>query len=253
MNKSCPSCKSFNARRSAVRTSEITLRHVFMSPYRCRDCRARFWVLSKNSYYVAGVLGMFVVLLTLAWNAGELLDLPKTEAGGKLAEKGAAQLPDLLKLAESADPSAEYELSRMYAIGEGVAPSLSEEHKWLERAARHGHVDAQYEYGVALRDGHGTVQDYQAARTWLQVAAERSNASAQFALGQLYRTGLGTPIDNVKAYIWLNVAAAQGVPGATGARDSVVSRLSQTELQDAQVESRRLSEQYNAKRAKPAE
>ena len=230
-----------------MRKSEVTLRHLFMSPYRCRDCRTRFWVLSRKSYYLAAIFGGVIPLMILAWNANTLLDMPSTESGTPV--ESTARIEELLKLAEKEDAGAEYELARMYANGHGVPESSQEEQKWLERAARHGNVPAQYEYGVALRDGRGTVQDYQTARKWMQLAAEGSNASAQFALGQMYRAGLGIPIDNVKAYIWLNVAAAQGVPGAVAARDAVLPRLSAAELQEAQVESRRLSEQHIRKTA----
>ena len=90
----------------------------------------------------------------------------------------------------------------------------------------------------------GTVQDYEGARKWMQLASEAGNGQAQLALGLMYRTGLGIPVDNVKAYVWLNVAAAQGVPGATGARDVVLPRLSPAELQEAQAEARRLGAIY---------
>jgi hypothetical protein len=243
MIRKCPSCKSYNARRSKVRTSEVALRHVFLSPYRCRDCRGRFWVLSRNSYFIAGTLGVVAMIGIFAWHARSLIvELPRSEPAA--AAPNAPRLADLLKLADTNDAIAEYELARMYANGYGVAKSLPDEQKWLERAARHGNAQAQYEYGVALRDGHGTVQDYEQARKWMQLAAEGSNGPAQLALGVMYRTGLGIPVDNVKAYVWLNVAAAQGVPGATAARDTVLPRLSPTELQEAQAESRRLSAIY---------
>ena len=251
MQRTCPSCKSYNARRSTVRTSEITLRHFFLSPYRCRDCRARFWVLSRNFYYFTGIAGAFILLVILGWNARALFDMASGE--GEQSVDTGPRLPDLLKLAEKNDSIAEYELARMYANGYGVPKSLQEEQKWLERAARHGNVQAQYEYGIALRDGHGTVQDYEGARKWMQLAAEGGNASAQLALGLMYRTGLGIPIDNVKAYVWLNVASAQGVPGATAARDTVLPRLSPSELQEAQAEARRLSALYIPKSAQPAQ
>ena len=247
MAKKCPSCKSFNLRRSTVRASEITLRHLFVSPYRCRDCRTRFWVLSQNTYYLAAILGGLVAVVVLGWHARALIDaapksaLEKRQAPDRLAE--------LLKLAENNDPIAEYEIAQIHGNGYGVPKSQQEEQKWLARAANHGNVQAQYEFGLALRDGRGTVQDYEEARKWMQLAAEGGSGPAQLALGMTYRTGLGTPINNVKAYVWLNVAAAQGVPGATSARDGVLPRLTPTELQEAQAEARRLSELYIPKPA----
>jgi len=208
-------------------------------------------VLSKTSYYLAGIVGTFVVVGILAWNVRSLLDARR--ADHDKTTQSDRRLPELLKLAAGNDAKAEYELARMYANGYGVQRNLQEEHKWLERAARHGNVQAQYEYGVALRDGHGTVQDYEGAHKWMQLAAEGSNGQAQLALGLMYRTGRGLPIDNVKAYVWFNVAAAQGVPGATAARETVLPRLSAGQLQEAQAESKRLRDLYTPKTAQPAQ
>jgi TPR repeat protein len=242
MARTCPSCKSLNARRSSVRASEITLRHIFLSPYRCRECRTRFWVLSRNAYYLAGVLAVAVTIGALGWHAAALMGPPRSEEvnAGADTERVAA----LTRRAEGNDALAEHELARLYGSGLGVQKSATEEHNWLQRSARHGNVEAQFELGIALRDGRDTIQDYEEARNWLQRAAEGGHARAQFALGLMYRTGMGVPVDNVKAYTWLNVAAAQGVSGARSARDTVLARLSAAELMEAQAEARRMSELY---------
>ena len=251
LHRTCPSCKSFNARRSSVRTSEVTLRHLFLSPYRCRDCRTRFWVLSRQSFYAAGLLGCVFFLGALVWAMRGVIDQPL--AGADTTFQKDPRLSDLLKLAAGDDSMAEYELARMYGNGYGVQKSLQEQQKWLERAARHGNVQAQYEFGVALRDGQGTVQDYERARKWMQLAADSGNGPAQLALGLMYRSGLGIAIDNVKAYVWLNLAAAQEVPGAIAARDMVLPRLSPTELHEAQAEARKMAELYVPKELLPSQ
>jgi TPR repeat protein len=242
MIRACPSCKSLNARRSTVRASEITMRHIFLSPYRCRDCRERFWVISRNTYYLAGIIGVAIAIGAVGWHLGALLEAPHADQALPGADE--SRLVDLRKLAEGNDAAAEHELARMYGNGLGTPKSPAEEHNWLQRSARHGNVLAQYELGIALRDGRGTIQDYEEALKWLQKAAEGGNADAQFALGQMHRTGMGTPIDHVKAYVWLNVAAAQGVPGAASARDTVLARLSAAELAEGQAEARRYSTMY---------
>jgi hypothetical protein len=249
MTRTCPSCKSHNARRSSVRASEITFRHIFLSPYRCRECRTRFWAPSKNVYYFAGSIAVAVAVGAIGWHASAWLDPPRKETA--LANSDAQRVADLTKLAEASDADAEYELSRLHGMGLGVPKSAVEEHNWLQRAARHGSVQAQYELGVALREGRGTVQDFEEARKWLQQAAEGGSGKAQYALGLMYRSGVGTPVDNVKAYVWLNVAAARGVSGAGSARDAVLGRLSATELLEAQAEARRKSEIYMPKAATP--
>jgi uncharacterized protein len=243
MTRTCPSCKSHNARRSSVRAAEITFRHIFFSPYRCRDCRARFWVVSRNMYYFAGFIGIAMGMGAIAWHLGSWLESADEQAD-RPATVAVPRLPELLKRAEANDATAELELARMYGTGEGVPVSPREEHNWLVRAARHGDVEAQYELGQALREGRGTIQDFNEARKWLQRAAESGNANAQYALGLMYRAGTGIPMDSTKAYVWLNVAAAQGVSGAASARDSVLSRLTSAELLEAQGEARRMSETH---------
>ena len=104
-------------------------------------------------------------------------------------------------------------------------------------------MQAQYEYAIALRKATGPCRTKR-KRGSDQLPAQGSNGPAQLALGIIYRTGLGIPIDNLKAYVWLSIAAAQSVPGAAAARDTVLPRLSPTELQEAQAEARRLSALY---------
>jgi uncharacterized protein len=248
MTRTCPSCKSHNARRSAVRATEVTFRHIFFSPYRCRDCRTRFWVISRNTYYFLAIIGIAMGMGAIAWHLGGWLEAAGADTAPPEAV-AAPRLDDLMKRAEGNDATAEYELAQRYGTGVGVPASPKEEYSWLQRSAQHGNVEAQYQLGIALREGRGTVQDFDEARMWLQRAAEGGSANAQYALGLMYRTGMGAPVDSRKAYVWLNVAAAQGVSGAASARDMALERLSAAELREAQAEARRLSETYIPKAA----
>jgi len=67
--KICPACGNGDVRRSFVRPSEAKLHRIF-SPYRCRACRHRFWVVSQRARTVAaiacgvcaiGVIGIAVI------------------------------------------------------------------------------------------------------------------------------------------------------------------------------------------------
>jgi hypothetical protein len=249
MTRTCPACKSKNARRSAIRAAEITWRHVFLSPYRCRECRTRFWVLSRNFYTSVSVVVVAIVIGATSWH---VLDwLSPTRGASPPAATDNARIAELVKRAEGSDAVAELELSHLLGSQEQSPRSAKDEYMWLVRSAGHGNLQAQYELGLALRDGRGTIQDYEAARTWIQRAAEGGIGDAQLELGVIYRMGRGVAVDNLKAYAWLNVAAAQGVPGATAARDNVLGRLSPAELLEAQAEARRMSEIYIPK-ADPA-
>ena len=240
MEHKCPNCGRLKTRRSSVRAYELTARHIFYSPYRCRDCHHRFWVISRNVYYLAGIIGAALVAGALSWNVKALLDSPRSDPD-RAAQTG-EQFAEILKRAEKSDPDAEYQLAALYAHGYGVAKNEAEARKWLERAAQHGHVTAEYEFGIALRDGRGAVQDYARAVGWIRSAAENGHGPAQFALGVMYRLGTGVPADNVKAYTWLNLAASRGVYDAAVVRDAVLSRLAPSEVIEAQAEARRLAE-----------
>jgi len=61
--KQCAVCGSANVRRSRVHPSEAET-HPFRSPYRCHDCDARFWVVSRRAR-VGAVAGGAAVLALL--------------------------------------------------------------------------------------------------------------------------------------------------------------------------------------------
>jgi uncharacterized protein len=245
----CPNCKSFDVRRSSVRTLAASTKPKLRSPYRCRDCGARFWVISKRAFYLAGVTGIAIVAGAVAWNVVGALD--ESRQAPKPMGPDAASIAEAVKLAENNDPVAEYRLAHIYASATSVNGNRKQALAWLERAAEHGNTEAQYEFGNALREGFGIVQDYERAAQWLQLAAEHGNADAQYALGQMYRTGIGVPADNSKAYIWFNLAAAQEVAGAAVERTAVLHLLSSGQILEAQAEARRLSDASTTQAATP--
>jgi uncharacterized protein len=238
MLRKCPQCGGVNVRRSVIRAPEERAQHTLLSPYRCRDCHERFWVVSRNAYYLAIIVGAALVVGALSGSIG-MRERPARVA--EQADPHAGRFDDVAKLAGKGDPAAEYDLAMMYMNGSGVPKKESEARKWLERSAEHGNSAAQYELGAALLDGRGGIQDYRAALKWITLAAEGGYGKAQFALGIMYRSGTGTPADDVKAYIWLNLAAAQEVDGAATIRDGVRTRLSGDQIELAQSEARRLS------------
>jgi predicted RNA-binding Zn-ribbon protein involved in translation (DUF1610 family) len=64
----CPACGSLNVRRSTIRTREAGA-HAWRSPYRCRACKERFWVLSRKTrtLTIAGIVAAFAVALVVAF------------------------------------------------------------------------------------------------------------------------------------------------------------------------------------------
>jgi hypothetical protein len=54
MARKCPNCKSLNVRRSSVRDKDNVAPRLFRSPYRCRECGEKFWVIGRRIYRRAG-------------------------------------------------------------------------------------------------------------------------------------------------------------------------------------------------------
>jgi len=234
----CPACGSFNVRRSLLHASDDRPHGPRLrSPYRCRDCGERFWLISRRANYALAFLSIAVIAGVVAWNVGSAPQTPRVSP-----EADGGGLSDMLKRAERADSAAEYKLAHLYAGGSGIETDKKQAQAWLQRAAEHGNPDAQYELGNALREGNGVVQDYESAAKWLMIAASAGHADAQYTLGQMYRTGVGVPADSIKAYVWFNLAAAQDVAGATVQRDVLLRALNPEQVLQAQAEARRLSQ-----------
>ena len=233
-------------RRSKRIVSEMTWNRNFISPYRCHDCEKRFSRISKNTYYLAGIVALAIGAGLFVWSEFEILDYRYPKSEPKVTSL--KTVADTTKLAQKQDPVAEYTLAQIYAQGDGVPKDDAQARKWLKLAAEHGNPEAEYEMGMALREGRDVIQDYDAALKWFIRAAETGNARAQFELGHMYRVGMGVPIDNVKAYMWFNLAASNGNADADRARITVLPLLSRADIMEAQREAHRWSDA----RAKPA-
>jgi uncharacterized protein len=237
MKRKCPLCHQSNVRRSKADSSEPRLRRILLSPYRCRDCRARFWVVSRTTYhFVAAIAAVTLVPLIVNYVRWENAATPvglSTEQVVRNAEMWA----DTTMRANKNEAASEYELAQRYSQGVGTGDA-EEARKWLARAATHGYARAQYAYGLALLKGEGEPQDPLAATKWMMLSAEAGYAPAQFELGLMYQSGTGVVQSDAKAYTWLNLAAAAGVPGAATVRDSVLRGLSPAQIEQAQAEAR---------------
>jgi TPR repeat protein len=210
------------------------------TPYRCRECRHRFWVLNPlKPLLLLAAVGALIALT--AWFALEQhTDTPAASSAKMLPHTRAAQ----------GDAEAQLQLGLRYAEGDGVIQNDKEAAKWFELAAKQGLSEAQYQYGLALLQGRGVVQDYKAAFSWIEKPAQRGHAKAQYSLGDLYRYGTGTEIDKARAYLWFNLAAAQGLEAAAKARDSLVWQLKPEQIAAMQEEARRMT--HSTSNAAPA-
>jgi TPR repeat protein len=117
-----------------------------------------------------------------------------------------AEAADLVSLAESGDPDAQYDLARRYATGRGVE------------------------------------RDSATAADWYHRAAEQGLTMAWYRLGFLYMDGRGLPEgrDLSQAYLWFSLCAEEGIGDAARWRDEVGRKMSRRQRE----ESARLIEEW---------
>jgi localization factor PodJL len=179
--------------------------------------------------------------------------------------------PSLRSAAAAGQAAAEYEIAMRYAEGRGVAQSLGEAARWLERAAAKGLAPAQYRLGSLYEKGNGVKKDLETARRLYIAAAEKGNARAmhnlavlhaegvdgkpeykaavqwfrkaasygiadsQYNLGILYARGIGVEQNLAESYKWFALAAQQGDQDAGRKRDDVAARLDPQSLVAAKL------------------
>jgi len=123
-------------------------------------------------------VGVPAVLAFAIALGGQVLAGP-LEDGQAAAVRGnySAALQDFRPLAESGDPTAQYELGRLFA------------------------------------GGHGVAEDYALAASWFRKAAEQGNRNAQLLLALMYARGQGVPQDDKQGWLWVGKATAGMAPG----------------------------------------
>ncbi len=269
----CPHCGSTDTRPSRIHNKDTTFQALIFSPYRCRNCRKRHWVLSRRfkKVSITGLAVSATVILVIA----ALSYLTPIASKSLDAMVQSDQMSDTRKLADQGNADAQYTLGIMYLEGDGVAPIKSEAIKWLSAAATQGHqqaqndlvntilrygaqdslelkqatqiltqaaqegqAEAQFMLGSMYAEGQGVIQDFMQAAHWLLKAANAGHPEAMHHLGMMYMIGNGVPKNRTEAYIWFNLAAAEGNQQAFIARADVAKLLSAEQIDEAQTRSR---------------
>lgn len=112
----------------------------------------------------------------------------------------------LTKSAEQNNPKAEYELGRMYLMGDYVNKDKDTAMQWLTKAADQGYVKSYYLLGKYYQNLK--TPDLQAAIEWYEKAAKLNYSPAKYQLGMLYLDEKSPVHDNSKAFT-LILSAAQ--------------------------------------------
>jgi len=140
--------------------------------------------------------------------------LARTDEPVIVADVMADHTPDdVIALAESGDPVAEYLLGYMFEFGRGVQPDLAQARTWLEEAAVSNLPAAQLEFGYFLEHHGSQPGDAQTARLMIETAADTGFAKAQAHLADLLMND-GVYADYAKGLDFYRAAAGQDYPQA---------------------------------------
>ncbi|HEU4876806.1 MAG TPA: SPOR domain-containing protein [Sphingomicrobium sp.] len=123
-------------------------------------------------------------------------------------------------LAAKGDADAAFNLGQAYRLGKGVPIDLARAQRYLEQAARKGHVDAATTLGVLLFQNGNRA----GAMRWLKKAAEAGEERAMLLYGTALFNGDGVARDPILAYAFVSRAAAKGL----GAAQATLADLDQT-------------------------
>lgn len=126
------------------------------------------------------------------------------------AEKRNGISPDLLAKAKAGDAGAQYQLGRMYYIGDGVRLDYTQAEFWFRKGAEQGDPNSQFMLGGLYHFGQSVPQDDGKAFNWIVKAAQQGHIDAEFYIATCFNAGWGVPRDDAKEVIWLRKAAEQG-------------------------------------------
>jgi hypothetical protein len=127
----------------------------------------------------------------------------------------AADLPNLMRLAESGNAEAELVLALCYRNGWSVRSDAVRSFFWLQKAANHGITVAQFLAADVFERGLGVPQDPDNAFRWMTKAAAHDLVVALERLADYHEQGFGTAVDLGEATRLRQKAAALGSAEAT--------------------------------------
>lgn len=196
---------------------------------------------------LVGYLGLAALLAFVLWPS----DLEKVRSARK--DQDFEKALKLLKpMAADGGAEAQFQLGRMFELGEGVEKSMAGAARWYNKAASQGHARAQYYLANTFVREDGTVTDDAVCISWYRRAAEggetqaldqltrlaeKGHVKAQMVLADFFVSGRVVPKAPAEAAKWYRQAASAGEERA----DQKIKDLAQSGLAGAQFQ---LGEMY---------
>jgi hypothetical protein len=151
-----------------------------------------------------------------------------------------SDLKTALAKAGTGDADAQFGLGLKYSAGTeaGMARDLAQAAEWYEKAANQDHALAQFNLSLMFASGQGVPQNDTTALMWTRKAAEGGDAGAQFNLGTRYHRASmdclqkDSAESRIEAYKWFHLASAQGYKGSDAACERVTLGMTREEVAD---------------------
>ncbi len=141
-------------------------------------------------------------------NTGEVAEntTQKAVVTGQVQENS---LEELIRLAESGDAEASYQLGDIYYRGDVVEQDYAKAIAYYEKAAELKNDNAIFRLGRIYYIGRIVEQNYSKALTYFLESAKNGNSEAQEAVAQMYFDGTGVEQNYYKAFDYYFRAAAK--------------------------------------------
>ena len=153
----------------------------------------------------------------------------------------------LQPLVQGKNAKAEYWLANIYFDdGLGQNADKAKAVGLLEKSAGQGFVPAEGRLGELYMNGDEVLQDFGKSQTWLRKAATSGDVRAQRLLGHTYELGLGIKQDVSEAYGWYENAAKSGNVVAQRMRDTLLARMSQSEVSLGEADAKTILAEMNS-------
>lgn len=165
-------------------------------------------MMNMNKRLCAILLMTVMTVMAVAQTAQELLN----DANAKYE---AGQMDAALELytqaANKGLAEAQYQLGKMYYLGESGSKDYSSASMWFKRAARQRHAKAEYGLATCYMNGDGLPVDYDQALMYMKASALRGYVPAQRKLAELYQKGVLVEADSVEAKRWRDMSDGKDV------------------------------------------
>ena len=162
--------------------------------------------MRKRVYVI--LLMTLVTVMAVAQTAQDLL----SEANAKYE---AGQMDVALELytqaANKGLAEAQFQVGKMYYLGESGSKDYSSASMWFKRAARQRHAKAEYGLATCYMNGDGVPVNYDQALMYMRASALRGYVPAQRKLAELYQKGVLVEADSIEAKRWRDMSDGKDV------------------------------------------